>query len=123
MSAKTVSTIHAIGGEEQSCGVEASLLLALLLGLGGVLEETSVLDRNGLAGQRLLASALLVMVNSDTHLDWRLKTVFLKGWMSKGELVTVRDGERTWFWPLTSFGGRGRVVIMTSVGGARITSM
>lgn len=46
-----------------------ALLRALVVGLGGVLEPTSVLDGNSLAGLGLRASAHLVILNGDTHFD------------------------------------------------------
>lgn len=43
------------------------ILRALVVGLGGVLEEASVLDGDGLAGLGLRASALLMSSLGDAH--------------------------------------------------------
>lgn len=49
---------------------KVGLLLALVVGLGGVLEVAGVLDGHGLSGLGLGASALDVMLNGDSHFDW-----------------------------------------------------
>ena len=45
-------------------------LVALQVGLGFVLEVSSVVNGDGLSWGWLCASALLVMLNGDTHFGW-----------------------------------------------------
>lgn len=48
------------------------LLLALVLGLGGVLEPASVFDSNGLTGLGLVALTLLENCLGNTHDEYRI---------------------------------------------------
>lgn len=68
-STSTTVSFDARTTEELDKGHSECVLLALVVGLGGVLEEASVLDGYSLADLGLWAGALLVSSLGDAHVE------------------------------------------------------